>query len=694
MRPGSTPSVALLVCVVSACGVNSRVVRADVDFFEKHIRPVFVEHCYECHSDKAGEPKAGLSLDRRSGWEQGGDSGPVLDLDNPEESLLLKAISYNDDFYQMPPEEKLSNEIVDHFREWIEMGAPAPEEEEDDDEEKSAAENREESVASLGKSHWAFQPPSLDIPAFEGELLHAHPIDRLIAVGLQEADLAPSQRATDETLVRRLHFDLTGLPPDYESMQQYLSSEDERKYEQLVEQLLQSPQFGERWARHWLDVARFADTKGYVFTQDRNYPDAHKYRDWVIDSFNRDRSIKEFLQFQLAADQLGNEQGSDLPAMGFLTLGRRFLNNQNDIIDDRIDVVTRGMMGLTVSCARCHDHKYDPIPTADYYSLYGVFDNSSEPGGDPSPLRMVDRKDLRDAHILLRGNASNRGEKVPRQFLQVLSPDDRRPFQEGSGRREMALAIAADENPLTARVFVNRVWGHLMGSHLVETPSDFGTRSNRPTQLPLLDYLTIRFIENDWSFKWLVREITGSSTYQQSVTHRTAAIERDPENRLYWRMNRRRLDFEAMRDSILKICNGLDLSEIGGPSDKITRVESRRRSLYAHLDRQNLPSLFRVFDVALPDTHVPKRFQTTVPQQALFLMNSPFIRHHSQGLASSREYETVEALYRQILARDPNPQEQALAEAFLTDGAHQSKEQTLAELAQVLLLSNEFIFLD
>ena len=219
--------------------------------------------------------------------------------------------------------------------------------------------------------------------------------------------------------------------------------------------------------------------------------------------------------------------------MGYLTLGRRFLNNRHDIIDDRIDVVTRGLMALTVTCARCHDHKYDPIPTADYYSLYGVFASSDEPGGDPTALRMVDRAEPRTAFVFLRGNSQNRGPQVPRQFLEVLSGPDRQPFQHGSGRREMAEAIASRDNPLTARVLVNRVWGHLFGSYLVDTPSDFGTRSERPRLLPALDYLAVEFMEHDWSIKWLVREIVTSATYQQASLDRPTASGVDPENRTY-----------------------------------------------------------------------------------------------------------------------------------------------------------------
>ena len=676
------------------------------DYYEQHIRPVLVEHCYECHSADAEELQAGLRLDQPAGWLDGGDSGPAIIPEAPEESLLLTALSYEADFYQMPPDQKLADEIVERFTAWIEMGAPAPQ--------PNASTGRgtndapESPQQFTAESHWAFQRPhyqSLDVAKIKTSSTNIHSIlDAIIQSQLAEVDLAPSPQADAATLVRRLSIDLTGLPASFEEISSYQQNGRPDRYQQLVERLIHSPRFGERWARHWLDVARFADTKGYVFTEDRNYPDAYKFRDWVIESFNRDRPIDDFLRLQLAADQLSADKPENLSAMGFLTLGRRFLNDKHDIIDDRIDVVTRGMMGLTVTCARCHDHKYDPIPTADYYSLYGVFSNSEEPGGEPSPLRLVDRESLSDAYIFVRGNSSNRGKRVERQFLKILSKPERPPFQKGSGRLELAHAIADHQNPLTARVFINRVWGHLTGSHLVDSPSDFGTRSRKPDQLALLDYLTIEFVKRDWSIKWLVREIVLSATYRQSATDRPTAAELDPENRLYWKMNRRRLDFESMRDGILLKCGQLDQAAIGGPSENLTGKErSHRRSLYAFIDRQNLPSLFRVFDVALPDTHVPRRYQTTVPQQALFLMNSPFIRANADSAISSwrlaeetNDSEIVRGLYRQILGREPNSTELDLACHFLAEKSDekQLRQQAMARFAQVLLLSNEFLFLD
>ena len=684
--------------IVFLAGSASATADDGIEFFERHIRPVFVQHCHSCHSSEADEVKAGLRLDTSQGWQEGGDSGPAVDPDAPDESLLLKAVRYDDDFYQMPPDQKLPDQVIDNIQRWIEMGPPAPA---SADEPEDAA-----STKSVAKPtpHWAFQPPRVAHSHIQPTDSARTRVDHFVVQRQIEKSLSLSPLASDTTLIRRLFYDLLGLPPTFEQVTAYCNDASRDKYDQLVDSLLASPRFGERWARHWLDLARFADTKGYVFTQDRNYPNAFKYRDWVIHSFNGDRRFDDFVLLQLAADQAGGDTPDNLAAMGYLTLGRRFLNNRHDIIDDRIDVVTRGLMGLTVTCARCHDHKYDPIPTADYYSLYGVFANSDEPGGDPSPLRMVDRKKMRPGFIFMRGNPANRGDEVPRQFLEVVAGADRKPFQHGSGRLEMARAIAAEENPLTARVYVNRVWGHLFGQHLVATPSDFGTRSQTPELLELLDYLTVEFVRHDWSLKWLIREIVGSSTYRQSVTDNAVAVHVDPENRLYWRMNRRRLGFEAMRDSILTVSDRLDSPQIGGPSEKLTgKKPSQRRALYAFIDRQNLPGLFRVFDVALPDTHVPMRFETTVPQQALFLMNSPFILENSSAVVQpwmvdqdAKVDEVVEALFRVILSRNPTGTERTRGSQFIATGfkEEEPRQQVVAELAQVLLLSNEFMTLD
>jgi hypothetical protein len=519
--------------------------------------------------------------------------------------------------------------------------------------------------------HWAFQKPRPQpLPEVVDENWPRSAMDRFVLARLENKRLRPSRRAPARQLARRLYFDLIGLPPTAEQVAELEADASYEAWDKLVDRLLASPHYGERWGRYWLDVARYADTKGYVFREDRNYPKAYTYRDWVIGAMNDDLPFDRFLVAQLAADQLGAPEL--LPAMGFLTLGRRFINNQHDIIDDRIDVVTRGLMGLTVTCARCHDHKYDPVPTADYYSLYGVFASCREPKDGPGPLVLVDLPEPREPRIFLRGNPRNPGDQVPRQFLAVLCNGDRKPFQQGSGRMEMARAIASAENPLTARVWVNRVWSHLFGRGLVRTLSDFGVRSDPPSHPALLDHLAVQFVEHGWSTKWLIRQIVTSATYQQASGDRSDGRQADPENRFLWRTSRRRLDLEAMRDAVLAAAATLD-GTMGGPSVRLTEAPyPRRRTVYGFIERQNLPGMFRTFDFANPDTHSPERPRTTVPQQALYLMNSPFAMEQAEALAKrATRYATADTacrisqLYRHAFAREPSAEETALGREFL-----------------------------
>jgi hypothetical protein len=654
-----------------------------------------------------------------------------------------------------------------------------------------------------------------------------------------------------------------------------------------------------------MDLARYSDTKGYVFQEDRNYPFAYTYRDWLIRSFNQDLPYDQFIKYQLAADRIVKDDKANLAAMGFLTVGRRFLNNQQDIIDDRIDVTFRTFQGLTVTCARCHDHKYDPIPIKDYYSLYGVFASSQEPRdlpmieepkntpevqafeaelkkredvvrtateklkgeylakmrtataiadylsaareakgterfqlasladqrklnaamignwktfldgkaqidpvfaayralaaipedefaaksteaiakvkdghpriaealkkaklatfndvckaygevlaspGDDKALaavfgalgpfdwneqtfeRVVNRKERDDLRaqkrkvdefrakspvaparamvmtegrptqpvVFLRGNPNNRGPQVPRQFPELLAGPDRKPFADGSGRFEMAKMIADVKNPLTARVMVNRVWGHLFGQALVRTPSDFGVRSDPPTHPQLLDWLASRFVESGWSVKELHRLIVTSATYQQSSATPENLAKLDPENRLLARMSHKRITFEGLRDGLLDVGGKLDRT-VGGRSVDIFKTPfATRRAVYGFIDRQNLPGTFRSFDFALPDTHAPQRFTTTVPQQALFLMNSPFVIEQAKAvLARTPEGDPakrIAELYRIVYARKPTADETTSAVEFVSAPADAtSKLSAWEQLAQVLLLSNEFAFVD
>ncbi|MGE3241348.1 MAG: DUF1553 domain-containing protein, partial [Pirellulales bacterium] len=597
------------------------------EFFESHIRPVLVEHCYECHSADAKVLQGGLRLDTAEQTRAGGDSGPAVVPQKPGESLLLAALKYES--LEMPPSGKLPDGVIQDFERWIAMGAPDPRAEAKDATASEAAPH----ANAPKQQHWAFKPPQrAAIPAVRNEAAARDEIDRFVLARLDAANLTPSPPAPSRTLLRRLHYDLVGLPPTSAELDEFAADASEAKYEAAVDRLLASPRFGERWARHWLDVARYADTKGYLFEEDRNYATAYKYRDWVIESFNSDRPFDRFVVAQLASDQVNDP--SCAPASGFLTLGRRFLNSQEDIINDRIDVVSRGLMGMTVACARCHDHKYDPISAADYYAMYGVFASSEEKPREDAPPALTDAATPYDPYVFLRGNSGSRGPSVPRRFLTVLSKaGEPQPFKNGSGRLEMAEAIASRDNPLTARVWVNRVWGHLFGAPLVGTPSDFGARGDPPTHPELLDWLSCELMDDGWSTKRLIRRIVLSNTYRQSSDLRPECAAVDNENRLLWRANRRRLDLEEMRDSLLVAAGRLD-ETMGGPSVSIVDAPfSTRRSVYGFIERQNLPAFFRTFDFANPNTHTPERPLTTSPQQALFLLNSPYVMEQSIKLA-------------------------------------------------------------
>ena len=764
-------------------------------------------------------------------------------------------------------------------------------------------------VGAEASDHWAFQPVTRpSVPAVSGAAWPSGALDHFVLAKLREYGMQPARRAGRRTLIRRVTLDLTGLPPTPGEVDAFVAADSPGAYRRLVERVLASPRFGERWGRHWLDVARYADTKGYLAgNQARLFTHSYTYRDYVIDAFNADLPYDRFIIEQVAADKL--ELGDDkrpLAAMGFLTLGRRFLNNPHDIIDDRIDVVTRGMMGLTVSCARCHDHKYDPIPIADYYSLYGVFASSHEPGdkpfisdaidpiervafdeerkrredklnnykreqyarvreqvkeqtgdyvwaahraaklpagkvdelarkakldpeltrrwmrhlskrqesGDPvfaawfaltkldagsfgeqakavlggeplanahpavraalaeagsleaaakslgqllykaksgqpklreavhsddSPAKLSDgdvnrvmdvegRQGIRSrkrkfdelegehpgapnrAMVLLdnasphnprifrRGNPGMKGDAVPRRFIAALSHGERKPFVEGSGRLEMAEAIADPGNPLTARVLANRVWQRLFGTGLVITPSDFGVRAEPPSHPKMLDFLAADFVDNGWSVKALIRGIVTSSTYQQGETVHPKYAERDPGNRLLWQMNRKRLDFEAMRDSVLSVSGNLTLKQGGRSVHIANKPDARCRTVYGFVNRQNLPNLFRTFDFAGPDTTCPQRFTTTVPQQALYLLNSPFIEAQAKrlgarsGVTSADDEERIRVIYRLAYQREPSAEELALAKGFVDEFVPSAA--AWERLGQALLVSNEMMFVD
>ncbi len=739
----------------------------DLQFFETKIRPVLSDQCYRCHSEQAEKLKADLRLDTRAGVLAGGESGTAIVPGDPEKSLLIEAIRYGNPDLRMPPKGgKLSDDIIADFAEWIRRGAPDPR----TTAVVAAAPDARGTATPVhiytpSKDHWSFKPvvqPA--VPATRHPDWCRTPVDNFILADLEAADMQPSAATDRRTLLRRVTYDLTGLPPTEAEIQAFLSDTAPDAYAKVVDRLLASPHYGEHSARAWLDVARFADTKGQVKRRgDPRSAGAWTYRDYVIDAFNTDKPYTTFITEQLAADQLvlqslhrktlpDEKSPGDrriLAAMGFLTLGNQFDGNPNDIINDRIDVTSKAFLGLTVSCARCHDHKFDPIPTKDYYSLYGIFASCTQPqrsadlptllpvadtpdyrdyvaksdelaakeatlredfqaarraneidaekrkelirrqvtlqaqigdleanhvGAPPRAEVLIDSRSPRNFPVLIRGEAQNKGEIVPRRFLEILSPDpaNRPLYAQGSGRLELARDIASPTNPLTPRVLVNRVWQQHFGEGFVPTPDDLGNQSAPPSHPALIDYLAARFVQDGWSIKKLHRLIVLSATYQQANTDNPAYAAKDPYNRLNWRYNLRRLDLEEMHDSILAIAGRLDPA-VGGKSVRLSSEGfATRRALYTFIDRRNPPELFTQFDFPSPDVPSGRRYETTVPQQALFFMNNPLIIETARKLTQRPEFvklthteDRVISLYYAVLQRPPTLHEIALATSYV-----------------------------
>ncbi len=631
----------------------------------------------------------------------------------------------------------------------------------------------------MGRDHWSFQPVrSQPVPAVADTAWPKTPIDAFVLSRLEENAIRPNPPADKYTLIRRATFDLTGLPPTDAEVQRFLVDDSPEAWARVVDRLLASPHYGERWGRYWLDVARYADTKGDTpQREDPRYPFAWTYRDYVIDAFNSDKPYNQFIVEQLAADRLVSEDlhrarasgapvdQTRLAAHGFLTLGNRFENSVNDIINDRIDVTTKAFLGLTVSCARCHDHKFDPIPTADYYSLYGVFANSVEPkeypwlhgvpktqeledylakmkeadlakakveqeflelrrSGLPEQERQAKRRELqrqlalankqevdlefspaappkadvlidvaspRDYPVLNRGEAQNKGPVVPRHFLSILSPDPKHPapFRSGSGRLELARAIASPANPLAARVLVNRVWQQHFGTGFVSTPDDLGNQSAPPSNPELLDYLASSFMAEGWSIKALQRKIMLSAVYQEASTGNPRYADLDPDNRLQWRFSVRQLDFEQLHDSILAIAGTIDLTVGGRPVPIGSEGFATRRAVYAFIDRRNPAEILTQFNFPNPSVPTGKRFLTQVPQQQLFLMNSPLVIETARKLVHSPEFQSqtsdelrVATLYLAVFQRPPTPEETRLCLTYVESNPGGTSTEAPAQTAQ------------
>ncbi|OWK45243.1 DUF1553 domain-containing protein [Fimbriiglobus ruber] len=934
--------IALLASHVSVCAADPMDAQK-VAFFEQKIRPVLVEQCYKCHSAEAAKNKklkGGLLLDSRDGLLTGGDSGPALAPGKVAESLLLKSLQYDGDV-KMPPAGKLPAAVIADFEKWVRDGAADPR--------TAQAAPRKQVGPSVaeGRKFWAYQPPKAPTaPAVKQANWPAGDIDRFVLAQLEAKGLKPAADADKAVLVRRLYFDLIGLPPTPEETAAFVRDPDPAAYEKLVDKLLASPQYGERWGRHWLDVARYAESvtlRGLVF------PDAWRYRDYVIDAFNRDVPFERFVREQLAGDLLPADTQADrrrlLTATTFLALGNTNLEEQDkkqlrmDVVDEQLDVITKGFLAQTVTCARCHDHKFDPIPTRDYYALAGILRNakamehanvskwvevplpgnpeeeaairkhegaiatlqakiktekarggpvaarggllavrdvggvvvddaaakkvgewqhstfsgsyigdgyvhdqnagkgektltfqpevipagkydvrlaySSGPsrasavpvtvcGADgekevtvdmrtlppidgryvslgeyrfeknglayvivsnegttghvtadavvfvsldkaadkttPTPpaattkkpgdelkaleaelkrlketgpkrqhvMSVVEEGRIEDARVHVRGSVQNQGDLVPRGFLQVATAAGKAPtIPKGqSGRRELADWVAARENPLTARVMANRTWHWLFGSGIVRTTDNFGITGELPSNPELLDHLATTFAADGWSVKKLVRQIVLSRAYRQSSVGDKATTAADPDNFLFGRANRRRLEAECVRDTILAVSGQLS-PEQGGQTFPATlaadygyKSASYRRSVYLPMFRNAMPELLELFDAADPSTVTGRRNVSTVAPQSLFMMNHPFVAEQAKQAATKLLAEKlpddearITRAYQLTLGRTPTAGEEVVALKFLAAQSTATNE-SWAQLFHALFASADFRYVD
>jgi len=872
--------------------------KVNAEFFEMRVRPVLAKNCFACHT---GSKMGGLQLDSREHLLQGGKDGVVVVPGDPDASVLIQAVRQTHDRFKMPPTGKLPEREIDDLAAWVKAGAVWPE---TDTPIQPASSGSEYVIRPDQRAFWSFQPVHKSpAPKVKDTAWPHNEIDRFILAKLEENGLRPAPAANKRDLIRRATFDLLGLPPTPEEVEVFVNDKSHNAFAKVVDRLLASPHYGERWARHWLDFARYSDEK--LSHVEGRYANAYRYRDWVIQAFNDDMPYDLFIKAQIAADLLPfKERDKLLPGLGFYAL-----SPQGENQEDRVDVTTRAFLGLTVACARCHDHKYDPIPTKDFYSLQGIF-NSTEfieiplapesvvknyhqikkqideqkteindfvikqgkelsgmlaakssryllaaqqvvAGGDAKAVvehekldqvtlerwvkyvqapkehsylkawdevvqrggssgelkqaaeefqrqvdtifaeqrRIEDRnyvklggeqgakdgvkrqstsleslaikkyylwRDLasepytRDAvfipggiyyygskdidrwlqgewkdrlltmranlsslekmlptqyaflhgikdvdhpanmRVQIRGEEDNLGEEAPRRFLQIISDGERKTVKRGSGRLELAEAIASASNPLTARVLVNRIWERHFGEGIVRTPSNFGQMGDRPTHPELLDHLAGRLVENHWSIKALHREIMLSAAYQLSTSQIAANVAQDPDNRLLWRANMvQRVEIEALRDAILAVSGVLDLS-IGGPPARLTD-DNRRRTVYGVISRNRQDPVLELFDFPNPSSTIEHRPVTVGPLQRLYFMNNSFITVQSKALAKrlEREASTDEAritrAYLLLYSRKPTAPEIRLGLDFL----HQTNEGW-PNYAQALLTSSEF----
>ncbi len=759
------------------------------ELFELHIRPVLVGTCFKCHGGES--TGGGLRVDSRASLVKGGERGPAVVPGKPQESLLVRALSHADDSVQMPPDEPLPAETLVAFHTWIEGGAEWP-----------------ASVAGrpfAAERHWAFRPLTKPEPPTVAAAPALSPIDRFLQARLEAEDLQPVEPANRAALLRRAWFDLVGLPPPPEELEKFLIDAAPDAFARVVESLLASPQYGERWGRHWLDVVRYADTAGD--NADYPVPEARLYRDYVIDAFNADKPFDEFVQEQLAGDLLaalhpaGQERDNErVIATGYLALSRRFATAPYELwhltLEDAIDTTGRAFLGLTMRCARCHDHKFDPVTQEDYYALYGIFASTQFPwaGGEEFQSKQTPRqhfiplvpaadaasaqqrmqseierleaaikvaeqlkdetalKSLReelapwqaalkldapqgvpvayavregvasDVPVQLRGEPENAGAVVQRGVPKFLAGEHPPSIPEGSsGRLQLAQWLTDPQNPLTARVIVNRVWQWHFGRGLAATPSNFGLRGAAPDHPELLDYLATRLMESGWSLKSLHREIMTSRAYTLASSGNPVNAARDPDNRFYWRFDRGRLDAESIRDAMLAVSGQLAAVRGGEhPFPPVSKWKwtqhspfkanyaSRHRSVYLMTQRIQRHPYLSLFDG--PDTNMSTDVRTsaTVPSQALFLMNNPFVNEQAAALAErllqadDDERDRVSLAGRLCWSREMTADEVDRAVSFLSATRQAAGQGSVAEadraawtsFARVVLASNEFLYVD
>ncbi len=790
---------------------------AKLAHFEKHVRPALTKYCFECHATHT-EANGGLVLDSRYGWEKGGDSGEAVVPGRPNESRLIKAIRYVNPKLQMPPDKKLPQDVVAIFETWIADGAYDPRVES-----KESLQTPGGQYLDAAVKYWSYQPLLFKPDASKLDKAVTASVDVFVNQKLVAAEILAAPLAERRDQVRRLYFDLTGLPPSPQALKEMLTAADfESSYRKLVDDLLASPHYGETFARRWMDVARYAESvtlRGLVFKE------AWRYRDYLVNSFGQDRPFDQMIREQIAGDLLRADDSSErymqLVATSFLAMGDTNFEKQDkqqlemDYVDEQLDVIGQAFMGQTVGCARCHDHKFDPIPTKDYYALAGIFKSAvalrhsnvsgwidqplpipmedekrfnllenelkevtkelaakkkqataaakstaaskpksppvavepkaaNEPtalaAGDtaesvakaladeikvletqqknlqeqvdqrPRYLTIVEEEAPKDIPVHIRGDVHNLGDVVPRGFLAAIEVNQPHGIPAGvSGRLEFAQWVSSANNPLTARVYANRVWSWLMGQGIVDSVNNFGTTGSVPSHPELLDWLASELVRNNWSTKHLVRLVVLSDAYRRKVTDPHPSVaELDFDNRLYWRGYQRRLTAEELRDSMLQASGELDTT-LGGTimtpatkSDGNYKHTSNRRSIYNPLFRNSLPELFDAFDFPSSGLSVGQRSRSTVATQALVLLNNAWVHARAKAMAARLQSESeyadpivwIGSAYQICFQRSPSIEELRTCLEFFEPKVESRVPEQLERLAHTLLASIDFRYLE